>query len=83
MKGNTNGVNLIDTMIEEIRSFPPTKEAAQTSFTENFMQNQKIFIVHGHDDEMIQATVRFDAQIGFDPVILKEQPNQGRTIIEN
>ncbi len=83
-EGKSKWCNLIDTMIEEIQSFPPAIEVAQTSATVNVLstQNRKIFIVHGHDDEMVQATARFVKQIGFDPVILKEQPNQDRTIIE-
>jgi len=75
-----NWINLIETMIEEIQSFPSEREVAQTSVTET--QNRKIFIVHGHDDEMVQATARLIIQLDFEPVILREQPNQGRTIIE-
>ena len=83
-EGKHKWCNLIDTMIEEIQSFPSPREVAQAFVTEKVVptQNRKIFVVHGHDDEMVQATARFLKQIGFDPVILKEQPNQGRTIIE-
>ena len=43
---------------------------------------RKVFIVHGRDDLMKQATARFVAKLGLEPVILHEQPNKGRTIIE-
>ena len=45
-------------------------------------QSQRIFIVHGHDEGARQNVARFVERIGFEAVILSEQPNQGRTIIE-
>ena len=44
--------------------------------------SQKIFIVHGHDEGARQTVARFIDQIGYEPIILSEQANQGRTIIE-
>jgi predicted nucleotide-binding protein len=43
--------------------------------------SRNIFIVHGHAG-IEQAVARFITQIGLEPIILHEQPNQGRTIIE-
>ncbi|WP_051903695.1 TIR domain-containing protein [Neorhizobium vignae] len=45
-------------------------------------QSSRIFIVHGHDNEPKEATARFISAIGFEPVILHEQANRGRTIIQ-
>lgn len=45
-------------------------------------KSKKIFIVHGHDGEAREAVARFISTIGFTPVILHEQANRGRTIIE-
>lgn len=42
----------------------------------------RVFIVHGHDEEGKQTTARFLERIGLEPIILHEQPNSGRTIIE-
>lgn len=47
-----------------------------------FAKSNKIFIVHGHDGEAREAVARFISAIGFAPVILHEQANRGRTIIE-
>lgn len=44
--------------------------------------NQKVFIVHGHDDAARLGVARFIEQLGFEAVVLSEQANQGRTIIE-
>ena len=43
---------------------------------------QKVFVVHGHDDEAKIAVSDFLKQIGLEPIILHEQTDQGRTIIE-
>jgi predicted nucleotide-binding protein len=43
---------------------------------------QKIFVVHVHDEGARQTIARFIERIGFEAIILSEQPNQGRTIIE-
>ncbi len=44
--------------------------------------SSKVFIVHGHDGEARETVARFLNNIGFEPVILNEQANKGRTIIE-
>ena len=43
---------------------------------------RKVFIVHGHDSAARESVARFVEKIGFQAVILAEQANQGRTIIE-
>lgn len=45
-------------------------------------QSKEIFIVHGHDGEARESVARFLGSIGFVPIILHEQANRGRTIIE-
>jgi predicted nucleotide-binding protein len=42
----------------------------------------KVFVVHGHDNEAKEGTARFLQRIGLQPIVLHEQPNSGRTIIE-
>lgn len=44
--------------------------------------NNKVFIVHGHDNAAKQETARVLEKIGFDAIILHEQPDAGKTIIE-
>jgi len=44
--------------------------------------SNKVFIVHGHDDAALQGLARFLEKLGLDAIILMEQPDQGRTIIE-
>jgi predicted nucleotide-binding protein len=42
----------------------------------------KVFIVHGHDTEAKESVARFLERLRLKPIILHEQPNSGRTIIE-
>ncbi len=42
----------------------------------------KVFVVHGHDEEMKQAASRSLEKLGLIPIVLHEQPNQGRTLID-
>lgn len=42
----------------------------------------KIFIVHGHDGELKHSVARIIEKQGIEAIILSEQANQGRTIIE-
>ena len=41
-----------------------------------------IFIVHGHNEEMKQNVARVVSLLGLKPIILHEQPNGGKTVIE-
>ncbi len=43
---------------------------------------QKVFIVHGHDNLAKTQAARLIEQLGLKPVILHEQASSGRTIIE-
>lgn len=44
--------------------------------------SSKVFIVHGHDDGARESVARFLERIELEAIILHEQANQGRTIIE-
>lgn len=42
----------------------------------------KVFIVHGHDDAAKQEAARTIQALDYKPIILHEQPDSGKTIIE-
>ena len=44
--------------------------------------SNKVFLVHGHDEAAWQGVARFLEGFGLEVIILHEQPDQGRTIIE-
>ncbi len=43
---------------------------------------RNVFIVHGHNEAVKEKVARFIEHLKLKPIILHEQPNQGRTIIE-
>ena len=46
------------------------------------LQSKKVFIVHGHDEAAKESVARFLEKLKLEPIILHEQPNSGRTLIE-
>lgn len=42
----------------------------------------KVFIVHGRDNELKESVARYIEKLGLEAIILHEQPNGGKTIIE-
>ena len=61
-------------MIERIKSYDTTKIMNNN--------NKNIFIVHGHDNAIKLEVARLIEKIGYKAIILHEQPDAGRTIIE-
>lgn len=43
---------------------------------------RRIFVVHGSDEEMKQAVAGALGKLGLAPVLMREQPSQGRKIVE-
>lgn len=44
--------------------------------------SKKVFVVHGHDHETKDKVARFLERLKLEPIVLHEQANEGRTIIE-
>ena len=42
----------------------------------------QVFVIHGHDESARESVARFLEKLELEPIILHEQPNKGRTIIE-
>ena len=83
--GLQNSCSLLESMIEEIEEYwedenqesisPPDHGNKQTKANE-------VFVIHGRNNESKVTVARFLEHLGLKPVILHEQSNQGRTIIE-
>lgn len=56
--------------------------AAPETKSKPTLSSRKVFVVHGHDAEARETVARFLSGIEFEPIILHEQANLGRTIIE-
>jgi len=79
-------VTFLESIIERFPLIPDSGgEDSKTASTLGTRPNQsspKVFIIHGHDEGAKSQLARFLQQLGLTAVILHEQPNQGRTIIE-
>lgn len=71
---------LIIPFVRDYKNYVQSKGSTETVLKPPF--SRKIFIVHGHDDGARETVARFLERVGLETVILHEQANQGRTIIE-
>lgn len=54
----------------------------QTMRTNAQKLSRRVFVVHGHDEGARETIARFLERLDFEPIILHEQANRGRTVIE-
>ena len=73
MTADIEKIALIPCEIEEKFEEPASLSSKDTT---------SVFIVHGHDDLAINEVKVFLMKIGFNPIVLREKPNEGQTIIE-
>jgi hypothetical protein len=60
----------------------PTLQLVPDEVEEANIDNRKVFVVHGHANELREEVAKYLRDLGLDPIILHEQANQGQTIIE-
>lgn len=75
-------MNQMQTDIERLDLIKCDVQEVAVAAIEPKKLSQEIFIVHGHNEEMKQTVARVVSQLGLTPIILHEQANGGRTIIE-
>lgn len=80
IKACSRGLNqakaILNTYLEDL------EENAASEETEPSFNGSRVFIVHGHDGELKHNVARIIEKQGIEAVILSEQANRGRTIIE-
>ncbi|MFJ5295624.1 TIR domain-containing protein [Pseudomonas sp. NPDC088368] len=60
----------------EVMSYPDAADKSGRPLS------RKVFVVHGHDEGAREMVARFLERLGFQSIILHEQANQGRTVME-
>lgn len=65
-----------------MKSSSPSVTAESVRATSDSSAHKQIFIVHGHNNEVKIDVARTLEKLGLNPIVLHEQPNVGRTIIE-
>ena len=85
--GLNSAAAVLESMIDEITEYWDENESAseadilQASTTSKVTTN-RVFLVHGRDEESKESVARYIQNLGLDPVILSELPARGQTIIE-
>lgn len=85
--GQSNIPMIIDAIEETIGVVENTENFCEDpilglQFVQKNMISNRVFIVHGHDSELKETVARFLEKLNLKPVVLHEQSNRGRTIIE-
>lgn len=77
-------VTVLESLLERLDLIPElnTHPSTFTSEASSLISSEDIFVVHGHDEAAKESVSRFIERLGLHAVILHEQPNAGRTIIE-
>jgi predicted nucleotide-binding protein len=78
-----NKILNLETLINKadlLKSFE--KSELQSDKESNNENDKNIFIVHGHNTEILESVARLIEKIDLFPIILNEMPNEGKTIIE-
>ncbi len=74
-------ISKLDSLVELLMT--STQEKNLSNDTEgNPMQNTSVFLVHGHNNEIKETVARFLEKLDLSTIVLHEQPNLGRTVIE-
>lgn len=78
-------IHRIDSIIERIELIPLSSQVENIppiASAPKKIDRSRVFVVHGHDNEAKLEVARFIEKIGFEPIILHEQPSGSKTIIE-
>lgn len=71
------GVDKTRAIIDEAR----TPELKDVSINQR-VANDRVFVVHGHDQRAVDQTEILIRRFGLTPIILRDAPSEGRTVIE-
>ena len=74
-------ITVLESIIERLQLIP-TSTIEKNENIGKIISTDKIFIVHGHNNEIKQTVARTLSKLKLEPIILHEQLDQGRTIIE-
>ena len=81
-KGREHATVLLNSMIQEIAEYGTGTSTSRAEQQHRKQATRDVFIVHGRNEAYRETVVRFLEKLKLNPIILHEQPNKGRTIIE-
>lgn len=71
------GKDITRAILDEATQPPPQNDARKAK-----VPNDRVFVVHGHDQQAVDQTEILIRRFGLTPIILREAPSAGRTVIE-
>ena len=80
--GDQNTNNITQDIFKECREILSLQNITTKQSKITYIDKNKVFIVHGHDDAVKFSVARFLEKLKLTPVILHEQASGGATIIE-
>lgn len=75
----------LESLLAKVNLMHSEVETSRTSITiqeEAIASNDTVFIIHGHDDAMKKAVQLFLTRANLKDIVLHEQPDKNRTVIE-
>lgn len=78
----TNELTQLKTTLKQVKLFSASFLPSKINDSDASPQTTQIFVVHGHDDVGKLSVARVLEKLSFEVVILHEQVNQGRTLLE-
>lgn len=75
-------ITVLESLIERLSLISVSTDFIKHDEKRVAIATSKIFIVHGHGNEIKQIVARTLTQLKLEPIILHEKADQGRTIIE-
>jgi len=90
-RGIAEAISTLETIVQlfnekladgEAEATPVSSQSGGETVTAKRMDKNKVFIVHGRDDQAKLSAARFIEKLGLTAIILHEQANGGKTIIE-
>ena len=78
----TDNITCLESIRDRLELIPELPSAPPPAGANLATPSRDVFVVHGHDEGAKQAVARLVENLGLKAVILHEQSNAGRTIIE-
>jgi predicted nucleotide-binding protein len=78
-----NAGSKLESVLERLALYPEPGAQSTVAVEGSIAEDRsKVFVVHGREEGPREAVARFLERLGFRPIILHEQANQGMTVIE-
>ena len=85
VSGLESAASVLGSMIDEINEYWEDDDQPVSTISAKANGHEitnEVFVVHGRDNGAKDTVARLLTKLGLQPVVLNEQPNEGRTIIE-